>query len=370
MTPTTTTLAIGAKMVSNRNHIGPLMPARPRRAARRLRRRRGDEQRSCHQRRRHELARPHVPVARAFHDRQRDRRRLVGHEPAVFEHRHRAGVGVDRDELHPAVDDQLGDFGLAAGHRQQRVGRRVDDDQQPHRLVDLHHLQRQAGAQVALVAVHHADEAGDVVRQLGAAAEDLVVDRGEVVLEADAGADRSDRGQDSLEHRVVGVGGGVVADQEGAAVEVEAAGERPPADDADGVGAVPVLRPHLRQVGRPRLDVGQRRLGRGVQRRVVEPPAALEGVLGARHLERRGTRRRTPPGTPPAPRRGRSSARCRRRCRAARRRTRCRRGSRCRVAPPRPARRAGWPCRRRAGRWRRRAGRRRRRSRGPTRAGC
>jgi hypothetical protein len=33
----------------------------------------------------------------------------------------------------------------------------LDDQQQAHRLVQLDHLQRQARAQVALVAVHHPD---------------------------------------------------------------------------------------------------------------------------------------------------------------------------------------------------------------------
>ena len=86
---------------------------------------------------------------------------------------HRAGRRIGGDELDPLIDDELGDLGLPSGHGQQRLRRGVDDQQQPHRLVNLHHLQWKAGPQIALVAVHHADQPGDVVRQLGPAPEAL-----------------------------------------------------------------------------------------------------------------------------------------------------------------------------------------------------
>ena len=70
--------------------------------------------------------------------------------------------------------------------------RGLDDEQQPHRLVDLHHLPGQPGPQVAGRAVHHADERGDVVRQLGAAAPARVVDVREVVFQVDPRADGKD----------------------------------------------------------------------------------------------------------------------------------------------------------------------------------
>ena len=75
--------------------------------------------------------------------------------------------------------------------------------------------------------------------------------------------------------RVVGV-------QERPAVEEQAAGPLPAADDADGVGRVAPLGPDLGQVLGPALDVlpgggeGQRQRGR------LEPPAALVGVRGRR----------------------------------------------------------------------------------------
>ena len=152
--------------------------------------------------------------------------------------------------------------------------------------MQFHHLQRQAGAQIPLVPVHHAEQAGDVVGQLRAAAEALVVDGREVILEADAGAHRTDRGENPLEHHIRRVGRRVVADEEGAAVEVQAAREGPPAHDADGVRAVAVLRARLRQVRRARLDVAERGVGIERERRVVEAPAALERVLAAGQFER------------------------------------------------------------------------------------
>ena len=179
-----------------------------------------------------------------------------------------------------------------------------------------------------------------------------------------------DRGEDALEDRVVDVDRRVVADQEGAPVEVQAARELAPADDADRVGAVPVLGPRLREAGRARLHVPQRLVRRQRQRRVVEAAAALERVLAAGALQRRVRPRRSAA----CDRRQRLEVvvahRVARRCRAARRRTRCRQGCRCRACRT-PSRTSGrWPCRRTAARSRRRGGRRRRRSRAPTRAGC
>ena len=48
--------------------------------------------------------------------------------------------------------------GLRSMMPQHHLRRRLDDEQQPHRLVDLDHLPRQAGPQVAGRAVHHAQQ--------------------------------------------------------------------------------------------------------------------------------------------------------------------------------------------------------------------
>jgi hypothetical protein len=61
--------------------------------------------------------------------------------------------------------------------------RLLDDDQQAHRLVNLDHLPGQAGAQVGIGAFHDPEEAGDVVRDLRAAAEALVIDGRKIVFE-------------------------------------------------------------------------------------------------------------------------------------------------------------------------------------------
>ena len=83
-----------------------------------------------------------------------------------------------------------------------------------------------------------------------------VVDVREVVFEVDARADREDGLEDPRQDRALGVVlGRVVGGEERPAVEEQAAGPLAPADDADGVGRVAQLRPGLRQVLRPLLDV-------------------------------------------------------------------------------------------------------------------
>ena len=176
---------------------------------------------------------------------------------------------------------------------QHRLGRRLDDEQQPHRLVNLDHLPRQAGAQVAGGAVHHAQQRRDVVRQLRAAAPAGRVDVRKVVLQVDAAADRDDGLQNARQDRAVGVVlGRVVRGEERAAVEEQPASPLAPADDADGVGGVAALRPHLGQVLRAALDVLPRRREGQRQRGRLEPAAALVGVALAA-LARRSPRTRS-----------------------------------------------------------------------------
>jgi hypothetical protein len=45
-----------------------------------------------------------------------------------------------------------------------------NDDRQSRGFVDFDHLPREAGAQIALRAIHHAEQRRDVVWQFGAAA--------------------------------------------------------------------------------------------------------------------------------------------------------------------------------------------------------
>jgi hypothetical protein len=77
-------------------------------------------------------------------------------------------------ENDPAVADQLLQRRLSlidGGERSRVLCSTID--QQAHRLVDFDHLQRQAGAQVGTGALHHAEQAGQVVHDLGTAAEVL-----------------------------------------------------------------------------------------------------------------------------------------------------------------------------------------------------
>ena len=121
--------------------------------------------------------------------------------------------------------------------------------------------------------------------QLRAAAKRFVVDRREVILETDARADGADSGEDALEHLVVLVDVRVVADQKRPAIEVQAARQRPPAYNTNGVRAVAVLGPRLGQVRRARLDVEQRRVRCEIERRIVEATAAFERILAPRDFE-------------------------------------------------------------------------------------
>jgi hypothetical protein len=66
-------------------------------------------------------------------------------------------------ENDPAVADQFLQGWLSLVDRADDFQGLFDDHQQPHRLMDLDHLQRQAGAQVGTGALHHAEQPGQVV---------------------------------------------------------------------------------------------------------------------------------------------------------------------------------------------------------------
>ena len=158
------------------------------------------------------------------------------------------------------------------------IARALHDDRQPRRLVDLDHLPRKTGPQIALRAVHDAEERRDVVRQLGAAAVPVRIDVAEVVLEADAGDDGHDRRHDAREDRPVVVARRIVGHEKRPSVEKQPARPRPPADDAERVRRVTVLGPRLRQIVGTPLDVRERR----------------ERRIPARHARRTGGTVRAP----------------------------------------------------------------------------
>ena len=178
--------------------------------------------------------------------------------------------------------------GLPCTTRQRRSARAFHDDRQSRGLVDLDHLPGKAGAQIALRAVHHAQQRGDVVRQLGAAAVSGRIDVAEVVLEADAGDDGHDGRHDAREDRAIVVARRIVRDQKRAPIEEQPARPRPPADDAERVGGMAVLGPRLRQIGGASLHVGQRR-----QRRIPARDAHRTG--GTVRAPRAASSSRSPP---------------------------------------------------------------------------
>ena len=97
-----------------------------------------------------------IPVDRRRRPRQ-PRRPAAGtawNSPSAV-HLDRRRVGVEDGQLHPAVADQPADAGLRSRIRSIDLRRRLDDEQQPDRLVDLDHLPRQPGPQVARRPVHH-----------------------------------------------------------------------------------------------------------------------------------------------------------------------------------------------------------------------
>ena len=176
--------------------------------------------------------------------------------------------------------------GLPCTTRQTRSASAFHDDRQSRGLVDLDHLPRKAGAQIALRAIHHAEQRRDVVRQLGAAAIPGRIDVAEVVLEADAGDDGHHGRHDAREDRAIVVARRIVRNQKRAPIEEQPACPRPPADDAERVGGMAVLRPRLRQIGGASLHVGERRQRRIPARDGVEPAAPFVRLAPPRRLNR------------------------------------------------------------------------------------
>ncbi len=158
------------------------------------------------------------------------------------------------------------------------LARLLDDHQQAHRFVDLDHLQRQAGPQIRTAALHDAEQPGEIVHHLAAAAVAFVVDRREVVLEVDAGADRRGGEQRRLEDAAVAVGQRIIGNQEGAAIEKPAAAHAAATDESGRDRRVTELRASLRQVVAAVREVLPRLLRRRAGGRRGEAAAALDGV--------------------------------------------------------------------------------------------
>src|SRR3569623_419830 len=103
--------------------------------------------------------------------------------PVVI-NKHRCRLRVDHHQTYPAVAHQVLDRRYRLDGGAGMFERRLDDGDQPDRLVIWyivvqHGLGRQAGTQVAEVAGHDAEAAGHIVVDLAAATEALVVNGGE-----------------------------------------------------------------------------------------------------------------------------------------------------------------------------------------------
>ena len=180
--------------------------------------------------------------------------------------------------MDPAIFDQLPHSGQRRGRADDRFRRGLDDHEQPQRFVDLDRLPWQPGPQVAGLAVHHADQACDVVGEFRVAAVAQPVNRREEIGEVDPGRHRTHGRERSGEDPTVVVRGRIVGDQKRPAVEKQSAGPRPPADDGRGVRGVAEFRTDLREVNRPRLHVFARLPWRDVEGRGFEPTAPLVRV--------------------------------------------------------------------------------------------
>src|SRR5579883_185576 len=203
-----------------------------------------------------------IPSGGRGRDRQAWERVLEFLESAVAIDVDAAGGRIDRRDSNPPVLDQLPERRARVHDVHEAFRSRLDDEENAHGLVNLDHLPGQAGAQVAGMAVHHTDEARHVVRQFRAAAVAIVIDERKVILEADAGAYGYHGGEQGGEALVIGILVRVVGGQECTAIEEEAAGEAAASHDADGIGAMAVLRPRFGQMLAAFLDVAQRLLGR------------------------------------------------------------------------------------------------------------
>ena len=116
---------------------------------------------------------------------------------------------------------------------------------------------------------------------LRAAAEEIVIHRREVILERNAGADRTGREQDAFDDLAFVVADRIVGNQEDAAIEKKTAAQRAASDEGGGIGRVTEFRARLRDVVGAPAHVAQRQPGIRPLRRRGEPATALGGMCPA-----------------------------------------------------------------------------------------
>ena len=216
-----------------------------------------------------------IPLRGGLHGGNLADLRSVGDKRPLLKHRQPAPLRVPGRQLNPAVDHHLLHSGQPLGRLENPLRRGIDHNQQAHRLVDFDGLPGEARPQVAGVPIHHADQSGDVVRQFRAATIAQRIKTGEEVGQINPRTNGADGGQRAGEDRPILIVSRIVRHEEGPAVEIEPAGSFPAADDAQRVGRMPQLRPHLRQIARTPLDHPHRVGRRDIQRHRIEPPAAF-----------------------------------------------------------------------------------------------
>ena len=114
-------------------------------------------------------------------------------------------IGIDDGELNPVVRDKSFHGDALFENVEHGLRCRLDDHEQPDRLMDLDHLPRQARTQIARRAVHHAHQGRDVVRQFRSAAVTGRIRVGKKVFQIDAGADGDHGMQNPCQEPMLGV---------------------------------------------------------------------------------------------------------------------------------------------------------------------
>ena len=128
------------------------------------------------------------------------------------------------------------------------------------------------------MAIHHAQETGDVVRQFGAASVADRIEMGKQISEIDSRANGANRGESTGEDFAILIGRRVVRNEKRSTVEKKTACSIATTNHAHRIRGMAELRPHLRQIPGPLRDVAQCS-GRGhVERSRIKPPAPLLSI--------------------------------------------------------------------------------------------
>src|SRR6516162_7996883 len=110
-------------------------------------------------------------------------------------------------------------------------------------------------AQIALRPGHDPEAADNVMINFAATAVDLLIDDGEIMLHVDPLRDHLRPGHDHFEQLAVRIFPVIIRMEKNAPVELDAAGERAPADDKSRIARKPPLRPHLTPVSTPAANL-------------------------------------------------------------------------------------------------------------------